>query len=98
MFQSTVKNVEIPFTYSIKFVKNNEIRWASRWDYILKSLPETRIHWFSILNSFVIVIFLSGMVAMILLRTLHKDIARYNKIVDNVNEVKQNNEKFLFYK
>lgn len=27
-----------------------------------------------------IVLFLSGMVAMILMRTLHKDIARYNQI------------------
>ncbi|CAF4003259.1 unnamed protein product [Rotaria sordida] len=81
-FQSSTKNVDIPYTYSVKFIKNNDIRWASRWDYILKSLPQTRIQWFSILNSLVIVLFLSGMVAMILLRTLHKDIARYNQMVD----------------
>jgi len=43
-------------------------------------MPHTNIQWFSILNSLVIVLFLSGMVAMILLRTLHKDIARYNQI------------------
>ena len=83
-FQSTAKDVEIPFTYSVRFVVNNGIRWASRWDYILNSLPQTRIQWFSILNSLVIVLFLSGMVAMILLRTLHKDIARYNEMVDAV--------------
>ena len=88
MFQSNTNDVEIPFTYSLTFTKNNDIRWASRWDYILKSLPETRIQWFSILNSLVIVLFLSGMVAMILLRTLHKDIARYNQMVDNGNEVR----------
>ena len=35
---------------------------------------------FSIMNSLVIVLFLSGMVAMIMLRTLHKDIARYNQM------------------
>ena len=34
----------------------------------------------SIMNSLVIVLFLSGMVAMIMLRTLHKDIARYNQL------------------
>lgn len=84
-FTSTAKDLEIPFTYSVKFLKNNEIRWASRWDYILKSLPQTRIQWFSILNSLVIVLFLSGMVAMILLRTLHKDIARYNQMADAVS-------------
>lgn len=41
----------------------------------------------SIMNSLVIVLFLSGMVAMIMLRTLHKDIARYNQ-VDQVRFVK----------
>jgi transmembrane 9 superfamily protein 2/4 len=38
-----------------------------------------QIHWFSILNSLVIVLFLTGMVAMILLRTLHRDISKYNE-------------------
>ena len=73
MFQSTTKDVEIPFTYSVKFTKNNDIRWASRWDYILKSLHQTRIQWFSILNSLVIVLFLFGIIAVILLRSLYKN-------------------------
>ena len=37
------------------------------------------------MNSLVIVLFLSGMVAMIMLRTLHKDIARYNQIDNSVS-------------
>jgi len=73
-------NLEFAYTYSVKFVLNNTIKWSSRWDYILESMPHTNIQWFSILNSLVIVLFLSGMVAMIMLRTLHKDIARYNQI------------------
>ncbi|CAF3441648.1 unnamed protein product [Rotaria socialis] len=86
-FQSTTTNgIEIPFTYSVNFKRNDEIRWSSRWDYILNSLPETRIHWFSILNSLVIVLLLTGMIAMILVRTLHKDITRYNRIMDRVSE------------
>ncbi|KAF3825699.1 hypothetical protein GH733_006526, partial [Mirounga leonina] len=60
--------------------EDKNIRWASRWDYILESMPHTHIQWFSIMNSLVIVLFLSGMVAMIMLRTLHKDIARYNQM------------------
>ena len=36
--------------------------------------------WFAIMNSLVIVLFLSGMVAMITIRSLHKDIARYNSV------------------
>lgn len=71
--------IKIPYTYSVKFVENNNIKWASRWDYILDSIPNSNIQWFSILNSVVIVLFLSGMVAMITIRSLHKDIARYNQ-------------------
>lgn len=74
------QKLTVTYTYSVSFVKNNTIKWSSRWDYILESMPHTNIQWFSILNSLVIVLFLSGMVAMILLRTLHKDIARYNQM------------------
>lgn len=70
----------IIYSYRVTYIKNNTIKWSSRWDYILESMPQTNIQWFSILNSLVIVLFLSGMVAMILLRTLHKDIARYNQM------------------
>ncbi|XP_068181814.1 transmembrane 9 superfamily protein member 5 isoform X2 [Antennarius striatus] len=73
-------DLSISYTYSVMFEENNSIKWASRWDYILVSMPHTNIQWFSIMNSLVIVLFLSGMVAMIMLRTLHKDIARYNQV------------------
>ncbi|XP_053207116.1 transmembrane 9 superfamily member 2-like [Panonychus citri] len=72
--------ITIYYTYSVHFITDNSIKWSSRWDYLLESMPHTNIQWFSILNSLVIVFFLTGMVAMILLRTLHKDIARYNQI------------------
>ncbi|RZF33981.1 hypothetical protein LSTR_LSTR006897 [Laodelphax striatellus] len=74
------EKLEIKYSYQVIFTKNNTVKWSSRWDYILESMPHTNIHWFSILNSLMIVLFLSGMVAMIILRTLHKDIARYNQI------------------
>ncbi|XP_050479243.1 transmembrane 9 superfamily member 2 isoform X2 [Bombus huntii] len=77
---SVGKNLDITYTYSVTYIENSTIKWSSRWDYILESMPHTNIQWFSILNSLIIVLFLSGMVAMILLRTLHKDIARYNQI------------------
>lgn len=41
------------------------------------------------MNSLVIVLFLSGMVAMIMLRTLHKDIARYNQMDSVVSSALQ---------
>ncbi|CAH0556998.1 unnamed protein product [Brassicogethes aeneus] len=79
---------QITYTYSVTFVQNNNVKWSSRWDYILESMPHTNIQWFSILNSLVIVLFLTGMLAMILLRTLHKDIARYNQI-DNGEDAQE---------
>jgi len=72
---------KLTFTYDVEW-EESEVRWATRWDAYL-SLNESahagQIHWFSILNSLVIVLFLTGMVAMILLRTLHRDISRYNE-------------------
>lgn len=52
---------EVVFTHDFLYVPS-EIRWASRWDtYLL--MTDVQIHWFSIVNSLVIVLFLSGMVA-----------------------------------
>ncbi|CAN7114000.1 unnamed protein product, partial [Brassica rapa subsp. narinosa] len=67
---------EIIFTYDVDF---QAMKWASRWDaYLL--MNDNQIHWFSIVNSLMIVLFLSGMVAMIMLRTLYRDISRYNEL------------------
>ena len=49
------------------------------------------------MNSVVIVLFLSGMVGMILLRTLHRDIARYNQLMDSGVSNKTLSENFLFH-
>ncbi|KAL9661754.1 hypothetical protein QQ045_026582 [Rhodiola kirilowii] len=69
---------EIVFTYDVSF-EASDIKWASRWDtYLL--MNDDQIHWFSIINSLMIVLFLSGMVAMIMMRTLYKDIANYNQL------------------
>merc|ERR1719461_2481168 len=69
---------EIVYTYDVVW-SESEIRWASRWDNYLK-MTGGQIHWFSILNSLMIMLFLSGMVAMILFRTLHRDITKYNEL------------------
>merc|ERR1719253_1495283 len=64
------------FTYDVKW-EYSAIKWASRWDtYLL--MGDEQIHWFSIVNSLMIVLFLTGMVAMIMMRTLHRDFNRYN--------------------
>jgi transmembrane 9 superfamily protein 2/4 len=70
----------LKFLFLTKIVlQDSPLQWASRWDVYLK-MRDSQIHWFSIINSIMIVIFLSGMVAMIMMRTLHRDFARYNQI------------------
>jgi transmembrane 9 superfamily protein 2/4 len=69
--------VEVAFTYDVQWVAS-PTRWADRWNKYLVSGNDDDIHWFSIINSLMIVLFLTGMIAMILMRNLYRDIARYN--------------------
>lgn len=69
---------DLTFTYDVVWT-DSDIRWASRFDNYLK-MTGGQIHWFSILNSFVIMLFLSGMIAVIILRTIHRDITKYNEL------------------
>jgi Endomembrane protein 70 len=39
---------------------------------------DPQIHWFAIINSFIILIFITSMVAVIIMRTLNRDISTYN--------------------
>ncbi|XP_053571896.1 transmembrane 9 superfamily member 4 [Bombina bombina] len=71
------KENKLLFTYSVQW-KESDIKWASRWDTYL-TMSDVQIHWFSIINSVVVVFFLSGILSMIIIRTLRKDIANYNK-------------------
>jgi len=65
---------EYIFTYDVTW-EASDIRWASRWDLYLY-MGDDQIHWFSILNSLAIVLLLSGIVAMIMMRTLVRPVAR----------------------
>uniref|UniRef100_A0A8C7WNG7 Transmembrane 9 superfamily member n=1 Tax=Oryzias sinensis TaxID=183150 RepID=A0A8C7WNG7_9TELE len=68
---------EVLFSYSVHW-EESEVKWASRWDTYL-TMSDVQIHWFSIVNSVVVVFFLSGILSMIIIRTLRKDIANYNR-------------------
>jgi len=71
--------IKIPFTYEVNW-KPSPVKFEDRFDkYLDPNFFQHRIHWFSIFNSFMMVIFLVGLVSMILMRTLRKDYARYSK-------------------
>jgi len=67
------------FSYEVKWERSN-IAWASRWDSYLK-IKDNKIHWFSIVNSLVVVFLLTGLIALVLIRTLHRDISKYNSVI-----------------
>eukprot|EP01106_Pelomyxa_sp_JSP_P015130 TRINITY_DN506_c0_g1_i15.p1 TRINITY_DN506_c0_g1~~TRINITY_DN506_c0_g1_i15.p1 ORF type:complete len:331 (-),score=93.72 TRINITY_DN506_c0_g1_i15:578-1519(-) len=70
------KSKSVAWTYSVTW-KKEDVAWADRWDrYVADS--DAQIHWFSIINSLMIVLFLTGMVAMIMVRTLHADFRKYS--------------------
>ncbi|XP_043513738.1 transmembrane 9 superfamily member 4 [Frieseomelitta varia] len=70
------KGTKLLFLYSVEW-RQSDVSWASRWDIYL-GMSDVEIHWFSIINSLIVVIFLSGILTMIMVRTLRRDIARYN--------------------
>lgn len=69
---------KVQFTYSVYWIPS-PTAWATRWDKYLH-VVDPKIHWFSLINSAVIVVFLVLTVMSILVRALKKDIARYNRL------------------
>jgi transmembrane 9 superfamily protein 2/4 len=74
-------SVELPviYSYEIEWVES-ELLWADRWDVYLIGSPDDDIHSFAIINSLMIVLFLTGAIATIMIRTLRRDIAGYNEM------------------
>ncbi|XP_058083093.1 transmembrane 9 superfamily member 11-like [Magnolia sinica] len=68
----------IVFSYEVSF-EESDIHWPSRWDAYLK-MGGARVHWFSILNSLMVVAFLAGIVLVIFLRTVRRDLTYYKEL------------------
>ncbi|KAJ3694627.1 hypothetical protein LUZ60_000004 [Juncus effusus] len=69
---------KITFTYEVEF-EMSDIKWPSRWDAYLK-MEGAKIHWFSIMNSMMVVFFLAGIVFIIFLRTVRRDLTKYDEL------------------
>jgi transmembrane 9 superfamily protein 2/4 len=84
---------KMAYTYGVEW-RASDVRWASRWDVYLTmnhAVPD-KVHWFSIINSILIVLFLSFIVAMILVRTLNKDISKYNHLPSDEEKADEREE------
>ncbi|KAG5189977.1 EMP/nonaspanin domain family protein [Tribonema minus] len=75
-FQRIDEPTTVRFTYDVVW-DEADMPWTQRWDIYMHGVGD-QIHWFSITNSSLIVLFLTALVAMIMLRALRSDIARYN--------------------
>ena len=72
----------IALTTSVRFTES-QVPFERRFDrYLEYNFFESQIHWFSIFNSFMIVVFLAGLVALIMMRTLSMDYIKYAQDYD----------------
>ncbi|KAF5948575.1 hypothetical protein HYC85_014532 [Camellia sinensis] len=79
----------VSFTYEVEFVRS-DIRWPSRSDAYPK-MEGARVHWFSIVNSLMVILFLAGIVFVIFLRTVRRDLARCEEL-DKEAQAQMNEE------
>lgn len=77
--QKILEDEPILYTYDVLW-NPSSVEWASRWDVYLTedNMIPAKVHWYSISNSILVVVFLSLLVANMLLRSLKNDIASYN--------------------
>lgn len=79
-YQQVAPDQPITFTYDVSFEKS-DLAWATRWDPILDANAEIKkIQWFSIVNSLMVSLFLTALVATVMLRTVLRDFGRYNAV------------------
>lgn len=85
--QIVAPNEQIIFTYDV-FWKQSDVAWTSRWDIYLNEdhLVPAKVHWYSITNSILVVLFLSLLVVSMLVRNLKRDIAAYNALATLADE------------
>jgi transmembrane 9 superfamily protein 2/4 len=80
----------IPYTYSVYFREDDSIEWAHRWDlYFVNQEEGSHIHWLAIINSFIICGLLTGVVMIILAKTIRTDINTYKEAVAESGKVRR---------
>uniref|UniRef100_A0A7S2JQY9 Transmembrane 9 superfamily member n=1 Tax=Leptocylindrus danicus TaxID=163516 RepID=A0A7S2JQY9_9STRA len=86
--QQQVASGRVLFTYDVSWVKS-DVKWGSRWDIYLNmggAVPD-RVHWLNILNSVLVVLVLTFILAAILVRNLRRDLVRYSRVATDEEKV-----------
>eukprot|EP00761_Pharyngomonas_kirbyi_P012383 gb/GECH01012410.1/.p1 GENE.gb/GECH01012410.1/~~gb/GECH01012410.1/.p1 ORF type:complete len:582 (+),score=48.68 gb/GECH01012410.1/:1-1746(+) len=77
------EGMPLVFSYSVQWHGSN-LDYHNRFSpYLDNKFFEHKIHWFSIFNAFMMVVFLAGLVVLILIRTLRGDLTRYAQEADD---------------
>jgi transmembrane 9 superfamily protein 2/4 len=63
----------VVFSYDVKWVQS-ELEWVDRWDVYFLGLPNDDNHYFSMSNSFMNSLFMTGIISIILIRSFREDI------------------------
>merc|ERR1719433_1733640 len=69
---------QLNFTYSAVWYNTNKAFQDRQARYLDPKFFEHKVHWFSIVNSFMLCLFLCAVVAIILMKTLKRDFTRYS--------------------
>eukprot|EP01018_Ginkgo_biloba_P031816 Gb_08315 [translate_table: standard] len=91
------KEVEVEFMYSVKWGET-DVSFERRMDKYAKSssLPQhLEIHWFSIINSCVTVLLLTGFLATILMRVLKNDFVKYSHDEESADDQEETGWKYI---
>ncbi|OWB55106.1 hypothetical protein B5S28_g970 [[Candida] boidinii] len=84
---NSAEKIIVPFTYSVYWREEFDLNWSQRWS--LFSIPDSvsgdgKMHWFSLINSIVLVSLLSTVAAVVFIRTLRSDL-KNNSIISEKN-------------
>jgi hypothetical protein len=91
------KEIDVEFTYSVKW-KETDIVFENRMEKFshASSLPHhLEIHWFSIINSCVTVLLLTGFLATILMRVLKNDFIKYAHDEESADDQEETGWKYI---
>jgi transmembrane 9 superfamily member 2/4 len=77
--EEPASGLNVIYSYEIEW-DESDLPWSDRWDVYLIGSPDDDIHSFAIINSLIIVLFLTGAIASIMIRTLRKDIDGYKEM------------------
>eukprot|EP00741_Cyanophora_paradoxa_P001117 tig00000459_g1077.t1 len=94
---TNLEDTPIEFSYSVKWTEST-VHFEDRMDkYSRQSfLPQhLEVHWFSIINSCITVLLLTGFLGTILMRVLKNDFIKYSKEADEEDDIEETGWKLI---